>query len=81
MALRQLQLHALLLCDVVHNNQHCRLARDGVLQQHTHGWLEHGRCLLCAKRVWSQTPRCTDATTSCSCSELQCKSGLGLAPS
>jgi len=32
-ALRQLQLHALLLCDVVHNDQHCRLARDGVLQQ------------------------------------------------
>jgi hypothetical protein len=39
MALRQLQLHALLLCDVVHNHQHGRLARDGVLQQHhMAGW-------------------------------------------
>ncbi len=45
MALRQLQLHALLLCDVVHNDQHCRLACDGVLQQHhTWLWMEHGCC-------------------------------------
>jgi len=45
MALRQLQLHALLLCDIVHNDQHCRLACDGVLQQH-HMAMDGARTML-----------------------------------
>ena len=51
MALRQLQLHALLLCDVVHNDHHRRLARDGVLQQqHMMGW-RTGAVDMCKENV------------------------------